>query len=62
MKETSKKTANLVEEPEEEHEEYGLNYIMTGNTINITVNDGGKVVFQSGKAPGHPPPPPGGGG
>lgn len=57
MKETSKKTANVVEEEEEESELY---YEMTIENLTINVYEGGKVIFQSGKAPVNPPP--GGGG
>lgn len=56
MKETSKKTANVVEEEEESE----LYYEMTIENLTINVYEGGKVIFQSGKAPVNPPP--GGGG
>lgn len=42
----------------EEGEEYVLNYIMRDNVINITVNDGGVVIFQTGKPKDNPPVPP----
>lgn len=46
-------------EPEEE-EQY-LVYNMWITTLTITVEDGGTVIFQSGKASQNPPPPGGGG-
>lgn len=54
MKEKTKtaEPANLVEEEEESY----LKYVMRDNTINITVNDGGKVVFQQGKPKDEPNP------
>lgn len=52
--------ASLLEEPEEE---YSLVYNMWINatTINFTVEDGGTLIFQTGR-PKENPPPPGGGG
>lgn len=40
----------------EEAEEY-LKYIIKDCTFNITVEEGGTVIFQTGK-PNPPPPPP----
>lgn len=48
-----------VEEVDEETENY-LKYVMKDNTINITVEYGGTLIFQSGSVK-PPPPPPGGG-
>lgn len=41
----------------EEEEEYQLVYNMWITTLNITVEDGGTVIFQTGK-PKDPPPGP----
>lgn len=54
MKTTTK--AVSVQEPEEEDEEY-LKYIIKDCTFNITVENGGTVIFQTGK-PTPPPTPP----
>lgn len=53
MAKEKKKTE--LEQASEHAEEYALNYIMNVETINITVEDGGQVIFQSGTPPPLPP-------
>lgn len=53
MAKEKKKTE--LEEVAEEAEEYALNYIMNIDTLNITVQEGGQVIFQSGSPPPLPP-------
>lgn len=58
-KKANETTSQITESTTEEEEVY-LNYDFHDNVINITVNDGGKVVFQQGRPKTNPPPPGGG--
>ena len=58
MKEKSKTQTLLTEE---EPEVYGTYYEMSIENLTINVYEGGKIIFQSGKAPANPPPPGSGG-
>jgi hypothetical protein len=42
-----------------EEEEYALVYNMWITNLTITVEDGGTVIFQTGRPKDPPPPPPG---
>lgn len=52
------KTKTVEQESQAEEDDSYLKYIMKHNNINITVEDGGTVIFQSGRPkdpkPGNP--------
>ncbi len=53
------KTKEPLVEVEEEEEEYGLVYNMWITNLSITVENGGTVIFQTGRPKDPPPNPPG---
>lgn len=51
----AKKDAQVADVPEES-EDYPLVYNMWVTTMNITVENGGQVILQTGKPQPYPPP------
>lgn len=52
----AKKESQVAATTEEEEEEYSLVYNMWVTTMNITVENGGQVILQTGKPQPWPPP------